>query len=83
MGPQMNRLRDFAHFMLRSATDYGSTSAETKNKTYILLRMVLLNINYFSFTAFNKQDVACYMVLKKVFKMQSLHLYATLYSSPL
>jgi hypothetical protein len=78
MGPQMNRLLGIAHFMLRSATDWGSTSVETKNETYILLRMVSLNINYFSFTAFNKQDVTCYMVLKKVFKMLSLHLYATL-----
>jgi hypothetical protein len=81
MGPQMNRLRDIAHFMLRSAIDSGSTSVETKNETYILLRMVLLNISYFSFTDFNKQEVTCYMVLKKVFKMLSLHLYAALYSS--
>jgi hypothetical protein len=81
MGPQMNCLRDIAHFKLRCATDYGSTSVETKNETYILLRMVLLNISYFSFTAFNKQDVTCYMVLK-MFKMLSLHLYTTMYSSP-
>jgi hypothetical protein len=26
MGLQMNRLRDTAHFVLRSATDYGSSS---------------------------------------------------------
>jgi hypothetical protein len=43
MGPQMNRLRDIAHFMLRPATDQGSTRVETENETYILLRMVLLN----------------------------------------
>jgi hypothetical protein len=58
MDPQII-MRNIAHFMLRSATDQGSTSAETKNETYILLRMVLLNISYFSFTAFNKQDVTC------------------------
>jgi hypothetical protein len=32
MGHQMNRLRDIAHFMLQSATDYGSSSVETKNE---------------------------------------------------
>jgi hypothetical protein len=38
MGPQMNRSRDIAHFMLRSATDQGNTSVETKKQNVHLAK---------------------------------------------